>query len=114
MITPISKLLNLHQGDLLIQKCISLLEHSPPYEVTISEPTVANTKELLAVYSQRFRVHKSLSLSIIEVSENLFDDLDKETDEFIAVFEIAFPSDEAFIIFADKQVKRIIGGMHMR
>ncbi len=106
------KLLKLHQDDPVIQKCISLLEHSPPFEVTISEPTVANTQELKLIYAQRFKVHKSLNLSRIEVSETLFDDLHKENDEFIAVFEIAFPS-EAFMIFADTQIKRVIGGMYI-
>lgn len=106
-------LLKSHQGDPVIQKCIFLLETSSPDEITISEPTVAKTKELKTIYRQRLTVHKKLSLSTIEHSESLFDDLDKETDEYIAVFEIQFQS-AAFMIFTNNKIERVIGGIYMQ
>ena len=104
----IDKLLKSCKDDLLIRKCIALLENSLPHETKISELAVAKTKELIPIYRRRLTVHRNLSLSTIEGGETLFDALGKEAEEYIAVFEIGFPS-EAFIIFTDKDVKRVVG-----
>jgi len=104
----IENLLKSCQANSLIQNCISLLATSLPQEVTISEPTVANTKELLSIYRRRLTVHENLNLSTIEGGEKLIEALGKETDDDIAVIEMRFPS-VAFMIFTDNQVKRLLG-----
>lgn len=109
----IENLLKSRQADPLIQKCISLLATSLPQEITISEPTVAKTKELISIYRRRLTVHKNLSLSTIEGGEKLIEDLGKETDEDIAVLEIRFPS-VVFMIFTDNQIKRLLGGFSIQ
>jgi hypothetical protein len=98
----IKDLLSLGESTAVIQRCISALERTPT--IYIHSDTVANTKEILSIYSLRIEMH----LSVIEDGDDLIYSLEKERGEKVRISLVRTDKEE-FLIFTDPELKRLIG-----